>query len=70
MRTGRERANVTIFEKGEKKDVGNYSPGSLTSITGRMMEQIILENISKHTKGKKVSGNSQQGFGKGKSCLT
>ncbi|KAK4823331.1 hypothetical protein QYF61_000933 [Mycteria americana] len=59
-----QRANVTIFRKGEKEDTGNNSPGSRTSITGKVMEQIILENLSKHMKGRKVAGSSLD------SCLT
>jgi len=32
------------------------------------MNLIILESISKHTKDRKVTGSSQHGFNKGKSC--
>jgi len=38
-------------------DQGNYMLGSLTGIPGKVMEQIILETISKH-KCKKVTWNS------------
>ncbi|GAB0180733.1 mitochondrial enolase superfamily member 1 [Grus japonensis] len=65
-----KRANVTpIFKKGKEKDPGNYRPVNIPSFPGKVMEQIILENISKHMKDKKVTGNSQHGFTKGKSCL-
>jgi len=49
------KANVTpIFKKGEKEDPGNYRPVSLTSIPGKVMEQLILEVINKQVEEKKV----------------
>ncbi|KAK4811101.1 hypothetical protein QYF61_016387 [Mycteria americana] len=56
--------------KGKKEDPGNYTPVSLTSIPGKVMEQIILEVISKHMKDEKATESSQHGFMKGKSSLT
>jgi len=53
-----------------KEDPGNYSPASLTSIPGKVMEQLILEVINKQVEEKKVISSSQYGFTKGKSCLT
>lgn len=46
-----------------------YSPVSLASFSGKMMEQLILDVIIKQMEEKKVIGSSQHGFTKGKSFL-
>jgi len=62
----RRKADVTpVFKKGKKDDPGIYRPVSLTSISGKMMEQVILD-----VEEKQVIRSSQHGFTKGKSCLT
>ncbi|KFV78754.1 hypothetical protein N308_01132, partial [Struthio camelus australis] len=50
-----KKANVTpLFQKGKKEEPGNYRPVSLTSILGKVMEQLILEVLTKHLEDKKV----------------
>ncbi|CAM5165400.1 unnamed protein product [Natator depressus] len=65
-----KKANVVpIFKKG-KKDPGNYRPVSLTSVPGKIMEQVLKESILKHLEERKVIRNRQHRFTKDKSCLT
>ncbi|CAM5157187.1 unnamed protein product [Eretmochelys imbricata] len=66
-----KRANImSIYKKGNKDNLGNYRPVSLTSAIGKIMEQIIKQSICKHLEDKKVINNSHHGFVKNKSCQT
>ncbi|KAK4805387.1 hypothetical protein QYF61_003960, partial [Mycteria americana] len=64
-------ANVTpIFKKGRKEDPGNYRPVSLTSVPGKLIQQIILSAITRHVENNQGIKPSQRGLRKGRSCLT
>ena len=55
MPEGWRKANVTpVFKKGKKEDPGNYRTVSLTSMPGKVMQQLILDVISKQVVEKKV----------------
>ncbi|NXM07615.1 PO22 protein, partial [Tyrannus savana] len=66
-----ELVNVTpIHKKGCKEDPGNSRPVSLTSVPGKVMEQIILRAITQHLQDGQGIRPSQHRFRKGRSCLT
>ncbi|KAJ7421298.1 RNA-directed DNA polymerase from mobile element jockey-like protein [Willisornis vidua] len=60
---------INIGSKSRKEDPGNYRPVSLTSVPGKIMEKIILGSIEKYLEDNAVTGHSQHGFLRGKSCL-
>ncbi|KFP76158.1 hypothetical protein N311_05725, partial [Apaloderma vittatum] len=43
-----------IYKKRRKDDPGNYRPVSLTSLPGKLMEQIILSSIMQHMQDNQV----------------
>ena len=59
-----------LFKKGNKSNVKNYRPVSLTSIVGKILESIMKDHIVEHLDKFHLIRSSQHGFTKGRSCLS
>lgn len=66
MFLGPGRKQTSLLSARRAKEEPNNKPVSLTSIPEKMMEQILLEAISKQMKDKKVIESNQHGFMKRK----
>jgi Reverse transcriptase (RNA-dependent DNA polymerase)/Endonuclease-reverse transcriptase len=65
------RANVTpIYKKGSKAEPGNYRPVSLTSISCKVFETILRDDLVEHLVSNGQLESSQHGFVPGRSCTT
>ncbi|GAB0186181.1 mitochondrial enolase superfamily member 1 [Grus japonensis] len=64
-------ANVMpIYKKGQKEDLGNYRPVSLTLVPGKILERFILSVLTRQVQDNQGIRPSLHGFMKDRSCLT
>ena len=69
--TNWKKAVVTpIFKKGLPSVPGNYRPISCTSVFCKLMERVIVSELSEYLDSKKLLNPAQHGFLKGKSTTT
>lgn len=61
---------VPIFKGGNKQEVKNYRPVSLTSLVSKLFEKIIKDHLQRYLDTNSLIRNTQHGFMAGKSCLT
>jgi len=68
--TGKSETLHPFLKRVERRTLGTTDLSSLTSVPGKIMEQIILEAMLRHMGDREVIRDSQHGFTKGKPCLT
>ena len=65
------RANVVpIFKKGDRAKPSNYRPVSLTAISCKIVEHIIVSNMMDHLDANNILADNQHGFRRRRSCET
>ena len=65
------KANICpVYKKGNRSNVTNYRPISLTSICAKIMEHIIYHSIMDHLNQNNILIENQYGFRANHSCVT
>ena len=65
------KANVVpIYKKGSKAEPGNYRLVCLTSVTGKLLERLMKNDIDAHIENNDLIRDSQHGFCRGRSTQT
>uniref|UniRef100_A0A803JW54 Reverse transcriptase domain-containing protein n=1 Tax=Xenopus tropicalis TaxID=8364 RepID=A0A803JW54_XENTR len=66
-----KKANVIpIFKKGVRSQPGNYRPVSLTSVVGKLFEDLLRDHIQNYVVENGIMSSNRHGFMKDRSCQT
>lgn len=66
-----KQANVIpIHKKGDKSDISNYRPISITSLVSKCLERAVCVRLLDHMKSNNFINDNQHGFLPGRSCTT
>lgn len=60
---------LPILKKDRKEDPGSYHLANFTSVSEKVMEQMLLEAMLGHIEDRKVTWDSQHDFTQCRSCL-
>src|SRR6218665_3236690 len=66
----RDAIVTPLFKNGNRSEIGNYRPISLTCIVCKVLESMMKIKNVEHLENNKLIKISQHGFMKGRSCLT
>ena len=58
----KEGSITPVFKKGKKHIPGNYRPVSLTSVTCKMMERLVRNEVMEHMMTNNLLSSFQHGF--------
>lgn len=67
---GKRQTSQSSSRKARQRVLKTFWQVSLISGPGKFMDQVPLEAISKHTKGRKMAGKKKDGFAQIKLCLS
>ena len=65
----KKASDSVIFQKGSRKEPGNYRPVSLTCHVGKILEKIIKEDMVRFLEANNLFSDSQHGFRNKNLCL-
>jgi Reverse transcriptase (RNA-dependent DNA polymerase) len=66
----KEARVVPVFKSGDRADIQNYRPISITSLICKVLEKIVVFNLLEHFRSHNLLNDNQHGFIPKRSCVT